>query len=57
MMQDQATEWADDCYGTALPASGSDLEQMVRQLEDICEEPLPAGWGSESDGALFRNEV
>lgn len=40
MMEDQASEFADRYDGFEMPITADDLQDMVRQLEDICEDTL-----------------
>lgn len=42
MMEDQALEFADRYDGIEFPATAGDLQHMVRQLMDVCEDTLPA---------------
>lgn len=41
-MQDPDSGFIDDFRDIDLPSGAGDLEQMVRQLENICDESLPA---------------
>jgi nucleoside-diphosphate-sugar epimerase len=42
MMEDQGKDFTDKYDGVELPSTASDLQHMVRQMEDICEDTLPA---------------
>ena len=40
-IEDPAIDFVDSLSGMEIPSGAGDLEHMVKQLEDICDNPLP----------------
>jgi len=57
MMEIQPTEMDALSQGMELPTNATDLQAMVRQLADICEEAVPVGFHASASEAPIPNST